>query len=248
MTTAAFRVPTRTLIAQALETERRLDAPANAERAQVLSRNGLDAGTFLADLKRATQELQQAEAEQERLKTACQHVRRQTAEAAREGKRWMLLLHARARAKIAAAGAFDELNLRERLRFGELKNDRPITVGRELVLLVLNARPLQPQLEAYGVDDAFVQQGEQCLHGLVAGLRESTAVLAKQKQATRRVREAEKNLSRLLRQLEAADEAAALEHDGSTEFGLHVVRAELRRKKAAYKARLEARKQQSTDS
>lgn len=248
MTTAAFRVPTRTLIAQGHETERHLEAPANAARLQVLLRNGLDVPAFLVDLKRATEELQHAEAEQEQLKTACQHERRKAAKAAREGKRWGQLLQARARAKLAADGSFDELDLRERLRFGAMKNDRPITVVRELVLLVPNARSFQPALEAYGVDEAFVREGEQHLDGLVDRLRAVTTALSAQKRATRRVREAEANLSRLLRQLEAADEATALEQGGSAEFGLHLIRAVLRQKSVAYETRRPPRKRPSTDS
>lgn len=248
MSTGAIRVTTKTLILQGHETHRHLEAPANAESVQSLIRNGLNVPTYTVELKDATDELQQAEAEQERLKTDYLREVKEDEVVAREGYRWALRLQAMARGKIARDEGADPLDLRGRLRFGKIKDDRPRTIAFELFMLLPEAREFQSQLSEHGVDAAFVQEGERLLSELGGELKETADVVAARKEATRRVRVGEKNLSRLLRQLEAVDEAAALEHEnGRAAFGLYLVRAEQRQKAEAYEARLALRKQQSAE-
>lgn len=249
MSTAAIRVTTKTLIFQGQDTQRHLEAPANAERVQALVRKGLDVPTFIVELKAGTEELQQAEAEQERLKTDYLREVKEDAEVARKGHQWVLRLQAMAKAKIASDGGVDTLDLSGIFRFGKMKDARPRTVVFELILLQHQAREFQPLLANHGVDAAFIQEGDELFAALGGELKESEDARAARKQATRRVREAEKNLSRLLRQLEAVDEAAALESDdGRAAFGLHLVRAERRQQAVAYAARLAAKADNTPES
>src|SRR5690349_8601407 len=106
MKTAAFAVPTKTLIAQGQVTLNEWLAPSTAERRRELGGVGLSE-RFEEELRAALGELTDTEVRQERKKAEYVREAREDQAIAEEGYRYKLSLEARARAHIAAHG--DEL-------------------------------------------------------------------------------------------------------------------------------------------
>lgn len=235
----SYEVSTKVLIAQARTTERELGVEVTKARRVALSRLGIDADVLKQQLAAATQALEELEAEQERAKAHYLREAREDRALAEEGYRYKLALDARVRAYIARHG--DQDDLRGRFRFGHLRSARARGVVYELRAVLPEAEMLLPKLKDVGVDEALVAKGYDILSRLAKDQDETAEAKGQRQELTRKVREGEKQVSRLLAQLVAADEAVALENPSEGRvFRLDVIAAERGRIRAAREARATA--------
>jgi hypothetical protein len=115
-------------------------------------------------------------------------------------------------------------------------------VAYELRILLPEAEALKPTLAPFGANDAFIAEGRAVLDKLCVESAEATGAKGRREDVTRKLRQAEAQLTKLLRQLEAADEAAAMERvDAGMRFPLEIIKTERARVEAQRQARLVAR-------
>lgn len=235
----SFEVPTKVLIAQARAVVRDLKVEGTQDRRAALASVGVDAAVLGQELDAATRTLEELEAEQERAKAGYLREAREDQAIAEEGYRYKLALDARLRAYIARHGDDDDVS--GRFRFGHLKSARARGVIYELRVVLPEVDAMQGKLADVGVDAAFVARGHDILARLSADTSETADAKDARQTLTRGVRAAEMQVSRLLAQLVAADEAIALESasEGPV-FRLDIIRAEVGRVRAARDSRVAA--------
>lgn len=237
---SSFDVPTRVLLDQARAIQNGLSARDNQPGRDALAKVDFDVEDFTARLASAIAETQQTEAEQERAKAAYVKEAGEDREVAERGYRWILRLQARIRMYLAKNSAeTDEFS--SKFRFGHLRSARARGVAYELRILIPEAHTHRPRLDKF-VSANLLAEGEQLLEELGLSRQETAEAKARRESLTREVRKAEQDLSGLLRELQAADEASALEQaDAHRWFTLDVIAAEQGRVTAAREARAAAR-------
>lgn len=227
--TTAFEVSTKVIIDQAEAIVTAMNLPDHAQAVASLEREGLPKG-FVEQLNVATRDLIRAESDQERIKTEYLRETKEDQALAERGAKWVKRLQAKARVYLATQER-DTLDLAGQLRFGQLKNARSRGVTYELRILIPEAHEHQALL---GLDTAFIVEGHDILRLLGIDLKETADVKAQRKTMTERVRAGELLVTRLLGQLRAADQAAALERDDEKlAFPLSIIATEIARAKAA---------------
>jgi len=236
-TVTAFEVPTKVLNDQARVILRDLDAPEKAPRIAELK--GLDAN-FKNGLATELLALEANEADQERAKSAYVKEAGDAQLVAEEGYRWVLELHANARAHLACVEQ-DPADLPGALRFGHLHSARARGVVYEMRILIPEVEKHVGVLGPHGADAAFIARGKDVLVRLGVEQQEASDAKAAREALTRKVRQGEVRLSRFLRQLVAADEAASTRiPTRKPAFPLDTINAELARQAADKAARLAA--------
>lgn len=227
--TTAFEVSTKVIIAQGEATVTALGLPDNAPAVASLEKEGLPKG-FAGRLNVAVRDLIRAESDQERLKAEYLRETKEDKELSERGAKWIKRLQAKARVYLSTQER-DTLDLAGQLRFGKLRAPRSRGVIYELRILIPEAHEHQALL---GLDTEFVVEGHDILRLLGIDLKETADVMAQRKAVTEKVRTGELLVTRLLVQLRAADEAAALERDDDKlAFPLTVIATETARAKAA---------------
>lgn len=239
-TTGTYEVSTKVLADQGRVLIRQLEASENATRLSELATFGLKAQEYLPQLKSAVQDLEDAEAEQERAKQAYQKETDEDAVLVDQGYTWVMRLHAIARAYLAGE-LEDKDDLAGTLRFGHLRVARARGVTYEMRILLPLEEDLLSTLQGFGGGQAFFQEGRDILTKLGVELKETAEAKAVRQKLTRRVRAAEVVASRAYRRLLAADEAAALTRpEKAPVFRLDVISAEIGRLAAARAAKVNA--------
>jgi hypothetical protein len=238
MRKSRFDVPTVVLVDQGRTIYRQLITVANKPRLKLLETFGIDGG-FAGRVGQVVEELATLDAEQERAKAAYTKEAKEDQALAEKGYRFKLKLDARVRAYMAAHD--DDDNLAGRFRFGQLRVARARGVLNELRIVLPEAMALSSKLQGFGVTDAFLAEGQEIVVGL-GGASESAAAKQAREKLTQQVREKELELGQLLDRLRQADEAVALDDPAEAPvFRLDLIKAEVRRVKAAREARLAAR-------
>lgn len=226
--TYTFPVSTLVLIDQAEATVIAMNLPDNAEAVASLEKEKLPTG-FSTWLNEETRELINAESLQERLKAEYLRETKEDAVIAELGVKWIKRLQAKGRAYLSKQET-DDIDLAGQLRFGQLRNAANRGVTYELRILIPEAHEHQALLD---LDPVFIAEGHDILRNLGIDLKETADVKSQRKTMTDRVRKAELTVSRLLGQVKAADEAAALDRpDGRLAFPLTVIATEVARAKA----------------
>lgn len=237
----SYDVSTKVLIDQARLTHSELQAQANKPGLGALQSVGFEAQPFITDLGKSSAILRKVESSQERVKAIYLKEAKEDRDFAERGYRWILRLHSRIRSFLAENPEADEYELRTRFRFGKIRIARARSVVYELRILLPEVAMMLTELSDVGVTKAFYKEGEEILSGLVTDREETAEVKAEREKFTRKVRKAEIKISRLLRRLELADIAAALEKpEGKRWFPLDIIRTEQGRVKAAHDAREQA--------
>ena len=234
----SYDVSTKVLIDQACLTHSELQAPANKPGLDALQSVGFEVQPFITDLDKSSAILRKVESSQERMKTIYLKETKEDRDFSEKGYRWILRLHSRIRSFLAENPQADEYELRTRFRFGKIRVARARSVVYELRILLPELEIMLPELSGVGVTKDFYQEGEDILSALVKDRKETAEAKAEREKFTRKVRKAEIEVSRLLRRLELADIAAALEQpEGKRWFPLDIIRTEQGRIKAAHDAR-----------
>jgi hypothetical protein len=210
---AWFKVATERLLEQGRLSLGLLRDPEGAPRRAELAVVGLEGARFTFALEDALAGLETARADQLRLSEALEDEREQDRILADEGFRWLQRLHARGR-YAAAGGADPGGELPARLGYRSLPRARGAGVEAELLRVLPEVEALLPRLLPHGVDQAFLDEGQQLGRGLARARQRTADVQARRKEATAAVRAGEEALSTLLRRLVAADEAASLDLPG----------------------------------
>lgn len=227
--TSTYPVPTAVLIDQGEAIVTALSLPDNAEARAGLERERLPKD-FTETLSHAVSDLIRAESDQERIKAEYLRETKEDRALAEKGAKWVKRLQAKARRYLSTQDA-DTLDLAGQLRFGQLRNTASRGVTYELRILIPEAHEHQALL---GYDTAFIVEGHDTLRLLGIDLKETAEVKQQRKTMTAAVRKAELAVTKLLGQLRATDEAAALERDDEKlAFPLTVIATEIARVKAA---------------
>lgn len=234
-----YDVSTKVLGDQSRLTHGELNAPANKSGLDALESVGLDLPSFIPELGSATEKLQKFEARQERAKSELLRELKEDRGLGEKGYRYLLRLHSRIRMYLSENPAADEYVLRNRFRFGQVKNANARGIVYELRVVLPEVRKMLEELKGVGVNEKFLNEGKQILKQLGIDRDETAEVKAEQEKLTREVRESEIEVARLLRRLELTDEAAALEHpEGKRWFPLDIISVERGRIEAAREERV----------
>ena len=231
----SYDVSTKVLMDQARLTHSELNAPAN----KALESVGLDLPSFINNLGTATEKLQKFEAGQERAKTELLRELKEDRGLAENGYRWLLRLQSRIRIYLSENPTADEYVMRNRFRFGKVKNASARAIVYELRIVLPEVQKMLEELKGVGIDEKFFNEGKKILKQLGIDRDESAEAKADQEKMTREVREAEIKVSQLLRRLVLTDMSAALEHpEGKRWFPLDIIATEMGRIQAELDARV----------
>ena len=232
--TFTYPVPTRVLIDQGRLMLDQLRAPANQPGLEALPLFGLDPEQFIPKLEKAVNDAAGVESDQERAKVDYTREAREDREWALRGYRWVHRLQSRVRVFLAGNPNADADGLRNSFRFGHVKNSRARRVVYEMRILIPEANEWLERLGNVGLTAEFIQEGEEILAALGSDRAETAKAKAKREAMTQSVRKAEQELSALLKQLDTADEAAAMERPESRRwFTLDIIATEQGRTAAA---------------
>ena len=233
----SYDVSTKVLSDQARLSLGELKAPANKEGVDALEAVGLDVPSFINDLGASTQKLQKVEAAQERAKSELLRELKEDRGLSYEGYRWLLRLQSRVRTYLAENPTADEYVLRNRFRFGKVKNAHIRTIVYELRVVLPELKNMLEELAGVGINEKFLNEGKKILKQLGIDREETEEARAEQEKLTREVREAEIEVSQLLRRLVLTDISASLEHpEAKRWFPLNIIAAEMGRIQAAHDA------------
>ncbi len=243
-----YDVPTKVLLDQCRVTLDTLAATSNAAWLTELKHQGLDSGEFMRALKNTYEVTIAAEATQEHLKEECAKEARDNQAAAEEGYRWLQRVQARGRNYLATEDV-DPADIAGKLRFGKLHNSRARSVMYEMRVILPELADIKATLKPYGLTDALINEGRALLKRLSIELTEAADADTRRRAATKKVREAELTLTRLLDRLLTADESAALERpENEPHFRLDLINAERARVEAMRKLRVAKQPADATTS
>ena len=244
----SYDVSTKALIDQGRVTLNELKSPVNKPGLDGIQNFGIKPDEFIPALNTAVNNTRELESQQEQAKAEYATEASEDRILGEKGYRYAHRLQNRVRCYLFRNPDANTYELRRKFRFGKVKNNSPRTVAYELMILLSEARKMQDTLAAYGVTEEFLVEGRKLFKQLDRDRSETDQAKEYREDLTRKVNEAENELSCLLRELEIADQSAAIEHPESRRwFPLDIIAAEKGRVQAAREARIAARPEDSID-
>lgn len=224
-----YNVPTKVLIEQGWVILNKLEAPANAQKVEMLSMIGFDTENFTASLHTAVSKARAVESQQERIKAVYLKEVIQNSMAAEQGAQWLLRLQSRVQFYLAENPQCDVYEWHTRFRFGHLRHVNARDVAYEMRILLPVVESMKNVLQRAKVNDAFIEEGWGILAELGLKSEETDDAKTEREKLTQSICEAETQLHTLLRRLECADRAASLEYnDGHLLFPFDIITVENR--------------------
>lgn len=232
-----YGVPVKVAIAQTRVTINEMESPVNREGVEALSLFIDDPQAFIETLKEKFELTRFLESEQEQAKA--EYVK-ETSDDQVLGKKAYLFCHrvqTRIRQFLFKHPEVKKAPLRIKFRFGKVKNDSPRTVSYELLIILSEIRKVLVELPEAKLSDQLLAEGESLLAQLDKDRKETDRAKEIREDLTRKVNEAEGELCYLLRELEIADQAVAMEHPENRQwFPLDIIATEKGRVAAAHKS------------